>query len=230
MGQDERSSGKEQQEVTELKKEQPPGTEKESLEGEGSLLEDLEEVDELEETGIHIEEPVSEEDQELDELVEAQKEAEAYKDRWVRLVAEFENYKKRMAKEFSALIKSASEDLIRDLLPILDAVDRALYHRGDGQTDSEEFRQGIKMIMEELPRTLQGRNLSEIDAEGKKFDPNFHEALMQVDSADYDAEMVAEVIEKGYRLGDKVIRPAKVTVSRGEISKETEKVGDEEEG
>lgn len=219
MGQDERSSGKEQ----------TPGTEKESLEGEDSLLEDPEEVDELEETGIQIEEPVSEEDQGLDELAEAQKEAEAYKDRWVRLVAEFENYKKRMAKEFSALIKSASEDLIRDLLPILDAVDRALYHSGDGQTNSEEFRQGIKMIMEELPRTLQGHNLSEIDAEGKKFDPNFHEALMQVDSADYDAGMVAEVIEKGYRLGDKVIRPAKVTVSRGEISKETEKVGDEED-
>ena len=218
MRKDDKLSGEGKQEETEPKEEQARGAGEEAPEAEAS---------------------VPEEAQEVDELAEARKEAEAYKDRWVRLAAEFENYKKRMVREFSALVQSASEGVIRDLLPILDAVDRALNHTGDGQTDSEEFRQGVKMIMEGLPRALQGRNLSEIEALGQAFDPNYHEALMQIDSADYDAGVVAEVVEKGYRLGGKVIRPAKVVVSRGkpepgdapqerEVSEETQRTGKEE--
>ena len=152
---------------------------------------------------------------EITPLFLAREEAEMYKDRWTRLAAEFDNYKKRRAREFEMLIKSASEDVIRDLLPILDGVDRALAHSENGDTESEGFREGVKMIMEQFPRVLYNRNLNEIDTVGKPFDPTVHEALMQVPSETYDAGIVSDVVEKGYCLGDKVLRPAKVVVSQG---------------
>ena len=152
---------------------------------------------------------------ELTPLFLAREEAEMYKERWMRLAAEFDNYKKRRAREFELLAASASEEVIRDLLPILDGVDRALAHGENGDTESEGFREGVKMIMEQFPRVLANRNLNEIETVGRPFDPTVHEALMQMPSETHDAGIVADVIEKGYRLGDKVLRPAKVVVSRG---------------
>ena len=182
------------------------------------ILEDggISEVSPSEETDVS--EDQSEETeavQESDPLEEAKNEAEDYKDRWMRLAAEFENYKKRMVREFETLIGSANEDLLRDLLPVLDSVDRALAHSGEEQDEGEEFREGVKMIMQQLPKVIQNRGLSEIDALGKPFDPHYHEALMQVDSDEYDSGTVAEVAQKGYCLGKRVIRAAKVVVSRG---------------
>ena len=170
---------------------------------------------ESDEEASEIEAAVLEEPEEIDPLEEARKEAEDYKDRFLRLAAEFENYKKRKDKEFEALVQSASERVIRDLLPVLDAVDRALVHSEDGRADSKGYREGVKMIMEQLPRVLHNRGLLEIEAVGRTFDPHYHEALMQVDSDEHDAGMVAEVVEKGYCLHDKVIRHARVVVSRG---------------
>ena len=152
---------------------------------------------------------------EITPLFLAREEAEMYKDRWMRLAAEFENYKKRRAREFEALVQSASEDVIRDLLPILDGVGRALAHSENGDTESEGFQEGIKMIMEQFPRVLYNRNLKEIETVGKPFDPTVHEALMQMPSEVHDAGIVADEVEKGYSLGDKVLRPAKVVVSQG---------------
>lgn len=158
---------------------------------------------------------------EVTPLFLAREEAEMYKDRWMRLAAEFDNYKKRRAREFEALVQSASEDVIRDLLPILDGVGRALAHSENGDTDSEGFQEGIKMIMEQFPRVLYNRNLKEIESLGKPFDPTVHEALMQMPSETHDAGIVSDEIEKGYSLGDKVLRPAKVVVSQGKLEPET---------
>lgn len=158
----------------------------------------------------------------VDELLQAKEEAELYKDRWMRLAAEFENYKKRTAREFDALIQSASQDVMRDLLPVLDAVDRALVHREKGQADSEGYHEGVRMIMEQFPRVLRNRNLKEIETVGQPFDPNIHEALMQMPSEEFEAGVVATEVEKGYLMGDKVIRPAKVVVSRGKSEPEVE--------
>ena len=152
---------------------------------------------------------------ESDLLAEARQEAEGHRDRWMRLAAEFDNYKKRTTREFQALVQTASEDVIRGLLPILDAVDRALAHGEEGEGDSGEFREGTRMIMEQLPKVLRDRGLSEIKAVGEPFDPHFHEALMQVESDEYEAGAVAEVVEKGYMLGDKVVRHSRVVVSGG---------------
>ena len=152
----------------------------------------------------------------------AREEAEMYKERWMRLAAEFENYKKRRAREFEILVESASEDVIRDLLPILDGVGRALAHSENGDTESEGFQEGIKMIMEQFPRVLYNRNLKEIETVGKPFDPNVHEALMQMPSEVHGAGIVSDEIEKGYSLGDKVLRPAKVVVSQGKSAPEVQ--------
>lgn len=165
-----------------------------------------------------------------DPLEEALRETEAYKDRWMRLAAEFDNYKKRRTREFDALVQSASENLIRDLLPVLDSVARAQEHRADGEEDSEGFKEGVAMIMEAFPKVLQRRGLSEIEAAGQPFDPNYHEALMQMTSEDHEEGLVMAVVERGYRLGDKVIRHAKVVVSGGSAGEapETEEEGEKE--
>lgn len=157
-----------------------------------------------------------------DELAKAQNEAGMFKDRWMRLAAEFENYKKRTSREFEALIQSASEDVIRDLLPILDGVGRALAHRADGQAETEGYQEGVAMIMEQFPKVLENRNLKEIETIGQLFDPNVHEALMQMPSDTVDAGHVVEVVEKGYVLGEKVLRPAKVVVSLGKAEDDAE--------
>ena len=155
--------------------------------------------------GEELEEDATEEDEEPG--------ADVYKDRWMRLAAEFDNYKKRTLRERDALIQSANEGLLRDLLPLVDSVDRASAH-AEGDTDSEAFKEGVRMIMEALPKILANRGLKEIDASGQGFDPNLHEALMQV-ASDHEEGTIAEVIERGYCLGDKVLRHAKVVVSQG---------------
>lgn len=157
-----------------------------------------------------------------DPLEEALRESEEYRDRWMRLAAEFDNYKKRRSREFDALVQSASENLIRELLPVLDSVARALEHRADGEEESDGFRQGVTMIMEQFPKVLERRGLSEIDALGRPFDPNYHEALMQMSSDEHAEGLVMGVVDRGYRLGDKVIRPAKVVVSGGSAAEEPE--------
>ncbi len=165
-----------------------------------------------------------------DPLAEALRESEEHRDRWLRLAAEFDNYKKRRSREFDALVQSASENLIRELLPVLDSVARALDHRADGEDDSEGYKQGVAMIMEQFPKVLERRGLSEIEAAGRPFDPNFHEALMQMSSDQHAEGLVMAVVERGYRMGDRVIRPAKVVVSGGSAEEEpaSEEEGEEE--
>ena len=173
-------------------------------------------IDESETKSDEQETTAEEELEELDQLTVAQNEVEDYKDRWLRLAAEFENYKKRTAREFSALVKSASENVMSDLLPTLDAVQRAFDHKGgEGQADSESYQEGVRMILEQFPKTLENRGLVEIETVGKPFDPNIHEALMQVESDEHEEGMVTDVVERGYLLGEKVVRHAKVVVSRG---------------
>ena len=186
------------------------------------------EVPEEQETEEAVEEPVFDSEtvdadeepvQEETEIEEGESEdeepesADVFKDRWVRLAAEFDNYKKRTLRERDALIRSANEGLIRDLLPVVDSADRATAH-SDGDSESEAFKTGIRMILEELPKILENRGLNEIESGGQPFDPNLHEALMQV-ASDQEAGTVVEVIERGYRLGENVLRHAKVVVSQG---------------
>jgi molecular chaperone GrpE len=145
----------------------------------------------------------------LDELREKYDELN---DRYLRLYSEFDNYRKRTNKEKLELIKSASEDLIVDLLPVLDDFERALKAFEDHNADPELIA-GVELIYNKLFNILKQKGLKPMDSMGKEFDTDYHEALTNVPAPSEDLKgKVVDVIQKGYLLNDKVIRFAKVVV------------------
>jgi molecular chaperone GrpE len=131
----------------------------------------------------------------------------------LRKVAEFENYKRRTRDEKDALLKYGAEGVISELLPVIDDFERSLA-AGREHHDFESFYNGVEIIYGKLLRVLQNRGLAPIEAVGKPFDVDFHDALLQVPSTDVEPGTVLDEAEKGYLLHDKVLRHAKVTVSR----------------
>ena len=152
-------------------------------------------------------------DAEEDEQAKLSEEVRRYKDRWVRLAAEFDNYKKRTGREFTALVKNAGESLITELLPIMDNMERALQAPQTSE-ETRSFAQGFEMIRQQFLERLEKAGMKEIVAEGETFDPTRHEAVMAVESGDHPADTVINVVEKGYTLNEKVLRAAKVIVTR----------------
>ncbi len=148
-----------------------------------------------------------------DERAKLAEEVQRYKERWVRLAAEFDNYKKRTGREFTALVKNAGESLITELLPILDNMERALQTPRTSE-ETRSFAEGFEMIRQQLTEKLEKAGMKEIAAEGEVFDPTRHEAVMAVENEDHPADTVINVVEKGYTLNEKVLRAAKVIVTR----------------
>ena len=148
-----------------------------------------------------------------DEQARLAEEALRYKDRLVRLAAEFDNYKKRTGREFTALVKNAGESLITELLPILDNIERALQAPQTSE-ETRSFAQGFEMIRQQFLEKLVKAGMKEITAEGAPFNPTLHEAVMAVDNEEHPADTVITVVEKGYTLNEKVLRAAKVIVTR----------------
>ena len=153
------------------------------------------------------EEKAAEEEKTADPLAEAQAKAEEYLDMARRVQADFDNYRKRSQKEKEDYKAFATADLLTDLLTIVDDLDRALEHN----TEENDFVTGVKGVRKNLMKALEAKGLKEIDTSGK-FDPNYHEAFGMVE-ADTDGD-IAEVFQKGYRLGNKVLRYSKVKVTR----------------
>jgi molecular chaperone GrpE len=145
-------------------------------------------------------------------LAEKEKALDIKEDRLMRLAAEFENYKKRTRQEWDLLKNQANAGLLKDILGVLDDLDRAFEHSNDS---TEHFRDGITLIHTSLLELLGRNGLSEIEAVGKPFDPQYHEALAETSSEYFEEGIIAEVVQKGYMLNDQVIRPARVVVSRG---------------
>jgi len=144
-----------------------------------------------------------------------QEELKSEKDKFLRLFAEFENYKRRTAKERIELFKTASEDVMLSMLPILDDFERALTHIDDDK-EAEELRKGVLLIYQKLLNTLEQKGLSQIKvAQGDVFNADNHEAVTQIPSPSKDLKgKIIDVIEKGYALGDKVIRFPKVVIGQ----------------
>jgi len=141
---------------------------------------------------------------------EKTKELEELKDRYLRVCAEYDNYRKRTAREIKEIREVATEHLIKDLLPVLDNFERALQHVPDPE---DAFASGIRMVFSQLKDTLMARGLLPIESMGQPFDPNVHEALAQIESEHPEGTVVQEY-QKGYLLGKRVLRPAKVVVSK----------------
>jgi molecular chaperone GrpE len=145
-------------------------------------------------------------------LAALQQERDALQDQFLRARAEFDNYRRRVARENEQLRTTATQALMRDLLPIVDNMERALSHVED-KTDG--LAMGVEMIMKQLTGVLSARGLEPIAAKGEPFDPNVHEALTHQPSVEYPADTVMEEFQRGYRLGDFVLRPTQVVVSSG---------------
>jgi molecular chaperone GrpE len=144
-----------------------------------------------------------------DDVAALQAERDELFDRLQRLAAEFDNFRKRSAREQSALIERANERLVKELLPVLDDLGRAL--EAAEEHEGAKLEEGVRLVHRALADLLTKEGLAEIDTDGK-FDPHVHEALLSQPS-DAEEGRVIEVVQKGYRLGDKVLRPARVVVA-----------------
>jgi molecular chaperone GrpE len=144
-------------------------------------------------------------------LEEVERERDEYVNDLKRLAADFDNYRKRAARDQESLVARAHERLVKELLPVLDDLERAL----EAAADHEEARleEGVRLVARELESALAKEGLTEIETDGR-FDPHVHEALLSQPS-DEDEGAILQVLQKGYRLGDRVLRPARVVISQG---------------
>ena len=149
------------------------------------------------------------------ELEERLAQAEAERDEYLadlkRLAADFDNYRKRAARDRENLVARAHERLVKELLPVLDDLERAL--EAAAEHEEAKLEEGVRLVHRELRNALAKEGLAEIETDDK-FDPHVHEALLSQPS-DEDEGAIVEVIQKGYRLGDRVLRPARVVISQG---------------
>ena len=134
--------------------------------------------------------------------------AEDMKDKYLRTLAEYDNYRKRTAKEREGIYADAYADCIKNLLPLLDNLERASQF-----TEGDQVAQGVKMILGTLPDILGKMNVSAFGAPGETFDPEIHNAVMHVDDEQYGEGEIVEVFQQGYKYGDKIIRYAMVRVA-----------------
>ena len=135
-------------------------------------------------------------------------------DKYLRLAAEFENYKKRMFRQSEELVHHAEAGVLIDLIEVLDNFERALDSAAD-KKDFKAFKKGVNMILEQMKKILDDHNVSQIDTVGKTFDPDLHEAVMQIETDQQPEGVIAQELSGGYKKGKKVIRHAKVGVSSG---------------
>ncbi len=148
------------------------------------------------------------ENEELKKEIEALKTNEDYKDKWMRSVAEFENYKRRNAKIWQDAYSEGKSDVILKILSVGDNLERAAQMEMD-----EKTKEGVALILRSFKETLQSLGVEEVDPTGEKFNPDIAEALMTVDATDgEESDTVKQVYQKGYKLGEKIIRFAKVII------------------
>jgi len=134
------------------------------------------------------------------------------KDKYLRLFAEFDNYKKRTSRERLELLRNAAEDMVVDLLPVLDDFDRI---RKNEDADEESFREGVRLVYQKLRQTLERKGLQEMDPDEVDFDPELHEAVTKIPPPTEELSgKILDHIEKGYYLNDKIIRHAKVVIGQ----------------
>ena len=149
---------------------------------------------------------VSIEDGEVETL---KKELDKQKDLALRTAAEFDNFKKRTEREKSASLEFMKADILKSFLPVLDNFGRAL----ETDPSGEDFQKGIEMISKQLTDVMVKLGLSEINDEGKEFDPNLHQAVLHVEDDSVGENIIVKTLQKGYKIGDTVIRPAMVQVA-----------------
>ncbi len=164
---------------------------------------------------VEVEEQKAEKVEEQSVVEKLQAEVKQEKDKFLRLFAEFENYKKRTSKERIELFSTASEDVMKTLLPVIDDFERALTHIEEDK-EAEELRKGVLLIYQKLLKVLEQKGLKPIEVEkGGAFDADIHEAITQIPAPSDDLKgKIIDIVEKGYKLGEKIIRFPKVVIGQ----------------
>jgi molecular chaperone GrpE len=152
--------------------------------------------------------------EQFDQLKERAAKADEYRERLLREAADFENYKKRAARERQDSVTYANENLLQKLIPILDTFEMALAAATPDKAGAQSLQAGVAMIFNQLKSTLADAGLEEVDARGKAFDPNIHEAVSQQETKDVPDGHVVQQIRKGYKFRNRLVRPAGVVVAK----------------
>ncbi len=152
---------------------------------------------------------------ELEEKIEQlEKEVKANYDRFLRVSADFDNYKKRTSREVCDLRKYANEVLLKDLLSVMDNLDRAIETGAKTDTDKNALLEGVQMTRKEVLRVLEKHGVQPFESEGEPFDPSYHEAMMQEETGSYAENTISNELQKGYMIHDRLLRPAMVVVAK----------------
>lgn len=151
-------------------------------------------------------------------LESVEQEAKEAHDRFLRVSAEFENYKKRSVREMDEFRKFANESLIREMLTVVDNLERALNSSNNDNQANSHIAEGVDMTLKEILKVFEKFNVKPIEALGKPFDPNFHQAAMREETNERPENTVLNELEKGYMIHDRLLRPAMVVVSMPKIN------------
>lgn len=159
----------------------------------------------------------TEETVEIDPLEAAQAEAAEYKDKYLRAHADFENSKRRLEKDKMNAVSYANESFAKDILAVMDSFENALASMDNSVEDSSEvlenMKEGVNLTFEQLKKILEKNSIKEVSCEGE-FDPEVHQAIMQVESDDHEVGDVVQVMQKGYTIKDRILRPAMVSTCK----------------
>ncbi len=148
-----------------------------------------------------------------EDLAAAREEVQRLEDQFLRQAAETENYRKRVAREKQDAIRHANESLVRDLLPVIDDLERAVEHGRTGG-NGQSLLDGVELVLRTCLEALQKHGVTQVTAKGEPFDPEKHEAFAQVETAEHEANTVVDEVHRGYYLGDRLLRPSLVSVAK----------------
>ena len=182
------------------------------------MSQENENLEETQTEEVLEEQTEAEENVEVDPLEEARAEAADYKDKYLRAHADFENAKKRLEKDKMNAVSYANESFAKDILAVLDSFDNALssIESAEGENSSEvleKMKEGVTLTYNQLKKILEKNQIKEIDCKGE-FDPEVHQAIMQVESDEHESGDVVQVMQKGYTIKDRVLRPAMVSTCK----------------
>lgn len=163
-----------------------------------------------EENSEDIEADIDPKDEEIQQLKNNVQEEE---EKYLRLYAEFENYKRRIQKENQTMKAYKAQNVLNDILPTIDNIERALQIEGEDE-QFKSLQKGVEMVYESLLNALKNNGLEKIEAEGQQFDPNVHQAVVQDDNPDYESGQVTQELQTGYKLKERVLRPSMVKVNQ----------------
>ena len=163
-----------------------------------------------EENSEDTEADIDPKDEEIQQLKNNVQEEE---EKYLRLYAEFENYKRRIQKENQTMKAYKAQDVLNDILPTIDNIERALQIEGEDE-QFKSLQKGVEMVYESLLNALKNNGLEKIEAEGQQFDPNIHQAVVQDDNPDYESGQVTQELQTGYKLKERVLRPSMVKVNQ----------------